>query len=178
MSSASAGHNQNDPRPDEGGSTGRSMITRSPEQTFALGAIIGAAAGPGTIICLFGDLGSGKTKLTQGIAAGLSVPDTYTVTSPTFTYVNEYPGRLPLYHIDLYRISSPDEMFDLGWEEYIWADGVVAVEWAERAGGYLPERRIEIAIAITDTDERRFDFTFAGDYRTIYAALISRTHER
>ncbi len=178
MLSAPTGQDQDSPRPEEAGAAIRSMITRSPEETFALGAAIGAAAAPGTVVCLFGDLGSGKTKLTQGIAAGLSVPDTYVVTSPTFTYVNEYPGRLPLYHIDLYRISSPNELADLGWEEYIWAEGVVAVEWAERAGDYLPEKRINITITITSEDERRFDITFLGDHKTIYAALISRTRGR
>ncbi|MBN2223516.1 MAG: tRNA (adenosine(37)-N6)-threonylcarbamoyltransferase complex ATPase subunit type 1 TsaE [Deltaproteobacteria bacterium] len=178
MSSSSAGHGQNNSRTDEPGADGRSIVTRSPEQTFALGAVMGGAAVGGTVLCLFGDLGSGKTKLTQGLAAGLTVPKTYAVTSPTFTYVNEYPGRLALYHIDLYRISSPDELLDLGWEEYMWADGVVAVEWAERAGEYLPEKRIDIAITITGTDERRFDITFNGEHAAIDAALISRTHER
>jgi tRNA threonylcarbamoyladenosine biosynthesis protein TsaE len=178
MLSASAGKDRSGPRQDNAGAAVLSMITRSSEETFALGKTIGASAAPGTVLCLFGDLGSGKTKLTQGIAAGLSVPGTYAVTSPTFTYVNEYPGRLPLYHIDLYRISSPEELADLGWEEYIWSEGVVAVEWAERAGGYLPEKRIEIAITTTGADERRFDITFVGDHKTIYTALISRTHKR
>lgn len=155
-----------------------SLTSRSPGQTYALGFALGRAASPGIVICLFGDLGSGKTRLTQGIAAGLSVPDTYVVTSPTFTYVNEYPGRLPLYHIDLYRISSADELSDLGWEEYLESDGVVVIEWAERAGEWLPESRIEIAIAITDADERRFDVTCRGDYPEIYRTLFSWNDER
>jgi tRNA threonylcarbamoyladenosine biosynthesis protein TsaE len=163
---------------DEGGIAGRSIVTRSAEETFALGAAVGAAAPGGTVLCLFGDLGSGKTKLTQGIASGLSVPTGYAVTSPTFTYVNEYPGRLPLFHIDLYRITSPEELLDLGWEEYITADGVVAVEWAERAGDWLPERRIDAAITITGTDERRFDITFRGEHAAVDAALISQKHKR
>jgi tRNA threonylcarbamoyladenosine biosynthesis protein TsaE len=165
----------------DGGNGGRqsgvtrwSVVSRSPERTAALGGVIGAAALPGTVICLFGDLGSGKTKLAQGIAAGLSVPEGYVVTSPTFTYVNEYPGRLPLYHIDLYRISSPEELLDLGWEEYIRADGVVAVEWAERAQGYLPEKRIEIYIAITDREERTFDISCLGNHEAICAALLTK----
>ena len=152
-----------------------SAESRSPARTVALGKAIGAAAQPGTVVCLFGDLGSGKTKLIQGIASGLSVPPAYVVTSPTFTYVNEYPGRLPLFHIDLYRVSSPDELLDLGWDEYIGGDGLVAIEWADRADGLLPERRIEISITITGTERRRLDFTFSGDHETIYAALNSRT---
>lgn len=175
---ASAGKDDNEPRQRQAGMTSLSIISRSPDRTVALGGAIGAAAVEGTVLCLFGDLGSGKTKLTQGIAAGLSVPETYVVTSPTFTYVNEYPGRLPLYHIDLYRISSPEELFDLGWEEYVWGEGVAAVEWAERAGGLLPEKRIDIVITITGADERRFDITFIGDHKPIYAALISQTQER
>jgi len=139
---------------------------------------MGSAADPGTVICLFGDLGSGKTKLTQGIAAGLSVPRTYAVTSPTFTYVNEYPGRLPLFHIDLYRISSPDELLDLGWEEYLESQGVVVVEWAERAEDLLPNRRIEISITITNADARRFDISGLGDYETLYEALTSEAEKR
>ncbi len=177
VSTAIDGRDRDETRPRRAVITRRSMISRSPGRTAALGSAIGSAAVGGTVVCLFGDLGSGKTKLTQGIAAGLSVPETYVVTSPTFTYVNEYPGRLPLYHIDLYRVSSPDELFDLGWEEYIWTDGVVAIEWAERAGRLLPEKRIDVNITITDTDERRFDITFIGDHPAIYTALISQTHE-
>lgn len=178
MVSATAPPRRTDVRPGQHEAAGRSVITRSPERTYALGAAIGAAAPRGVVICLFGDLGSGKTKLTQGIAAGLSVPDIYVVTSPTFTYVNEYPGRLPLFHIDLYRISSPDELFDLGWEEYLSTDGVVVIEWAERAGPHLPERRIEVAISILDVDERRFDFTGLAGYPALLDALRSHTHEQ
>jgi tRNA threonylcarbamoyladenosine biosynthesis protein TsaE len=176
--STPAGQGHRDQQGDTGRRTGCSLVTRSPEETFAVGAAVGKAAPPGCAICLFGDLGSGKTKLTQGIAAGLSVPDTYVVTSPTFTYVNEYPGRLPLYHIDLYRISSADELSDLGWEEYLEADGIVVIEWAERADRWLPDRRIEIYITITGTDERRFDITVFGDYPAVYEALTSRARGR
>ncbi len=139
------------------------------------GRLSGRRRPRGALFCLFGDLGSGKTKLTQGIAAGLSVPDTYVVTSPTFTYVNEYPGRLPLYHIDLYRISSADELSDLGWEEYLETDGIVVIEWAERADRWLPDERIEMYITITGADERRFDITFFGEYPAMYEALTSRS---
>ena len=137
-----------------------SVFTHSPEETEDLGRRLGHDVRPGAVICLFGDLGSGKTKLTQGIARGLGVPETYVVTSPTFTLVNEYPASLPLIHIDLFRISSPDELFDLGWEEYLRGDDVVVIEWAERAGNHLPEERIEVRITITGENERRFDFTF------------------
>ncbi len=176
MSTASAGEDKGEQR-SRPGITRRSMISRSPDWTVALGVSIGAAAVTGTFICLFGDLGSGKTKLTQGIAVGLSVPEAYVVTSPTFTYVNEYPARLPLYHIDLYRVSSPDELFDLGWDEYVRTEGVVVVEWAERAGPYLPEKRIELSITVTGPEERRFDISFIGDHTTLSLALDFRTDE-
>jgi tRNA threonylcarbamoyladenosine biosynthesis protein TsaE len=140
------------------GSGDRPVFSGSPDQTEELGRRLGREARPGTVICLFGELGAGKTKLTQGIARGLGVPETYAVTSPTFTLVNEYPGDPPLIHIDLYRISSPDELLDLGWEEYLQAEGVVVVEWAERAGDLLPERRVEVRITITGDHGRRFDF--------------------
>jgi tRNA threonylcarbamoyladenosine biosynthesis protein TsaE len=166
-------------RQQSGASTrGWSLVSRSAEETFALGAALGVAASPDVAICLFGDLGSGKTKLTQGIAAGLSVPTAYVVTSPTFTYVNEYPGRLPLFHIDLYRISSADELADLGWEEYLEAGGVVVIEWAERAETWLPEKRIDITITITGADARRFDIAGLGDFPQVYEMLTLRTHGR
>ena len=178
MASISDGRDSTNRRHENETGSHVSLITRSPEETVSLGAAIGSAAAPGLVICLFGDLGSGKTKLTQGIAAGLLVPRTYAVTSPTFTYVNEYPGRLPLFHIDLYRISSPDELLDLGWEEYLESQGVIVVEWAERAGDYLPERRIEISITITHADERRFDIADLGNYETLYEALTSEAEKR
>jgi tRNA threonylcarbamoyladenosine biosynthesis protein TsaE len=140
------------------GPGGSPVFSASPDQTEELGRRLGKEARPGTVFCLFGELGAGKTKLTQGIARGLGVPGTYAVTSPTFTLVNEYPGRLPLIHIDLFRISSADELLDLGWEEYLQAEGVVVIEWAERAGPLLPESRVVVSITITGERERRFDF--------------------
>jgi tRNA threonylcarbamoyladenosine biosynthesis protein TsaE len=139
------------------------MRTRSPEETIALGTVIGRAAQQGLFLALFGELGSGKTKLTQGIARGLDVPETYRVTSPSFTLINEYPGRLPLSHIDLYRLGEPEELFDLGYEEYFYNDGVVVLEWAERAGLLLPPRRIDISITHLGELEREFAFTFRQD---------------
>ena len=105
--------------------------SKSPEQTERLGEKIAALLRAGDVIACRGDLAAGKTALTRGIAAGLGV--TEPVTSPTYTIVNEYPeGRLPLFHFDMYRLSSADELFDIGWEDYLARGGVCVVEWAER----------------------------------------------
>ncbi len=158
------------------GHTEIEVFTGSADETLSLGRALGKHARPGTVLCLFGDLGAGKTKLAQGIAGGLGVPKTYVVTSPTFTFVNEYPGRLPLYHIDLYRISSPEELSDLGFEEYVDGNGVVVIEWAERAGRLLPSRRIDVAITILSETGRRFKFDFIGIDGTLKDMLIDHTH--
>ena len=121
-----------------------------------IGEIIGGMVEKGMVIALFGEMGAGKTKLTQGIAMGLSVAGETPVASPTFTLVNEYRGAITLYHIDLYRLSTPDELYDLGYEEYFYGDGVAIVEWAERARNLLPRERIDIAITIVDEYTRRF----------------------
>lgn len=106
------------------------MRSHNVAETQRLGALLGALLAPGDVVLLHGDLGAGKTALTQGIAAGLGVPGT--VNSPTFTILKEYFGRLPLFHFDLYRIESPDEVTTLGFEDYFDSDGVSVIEWAER----------------------------------------------
>jgi tRNA threonylcarbamoyladenosine biosynthesis protein TsaE len=108
----------------------RDLRSESPEQTRLLGALLGTLLRPGDVVLLHGDLGAGKTALTQGIARGVGVEGT--VNSPTFTILKEYTGRLPLYHFDLYRIDHPDELLSLGFEQYFDGDGVCVVEWAER----------------------------------------------
>ena len=104
--------------------------TNSPEETEAIGQLIGTRLQPGTVIAFEGDLGAGKTAFTRGLARGLGAADR--VTSPTYTIVNEYlGGRLPLFHFDMYRLHSSDELFDIGWEDYLERGGVCAVEWSE-----------------------------------------------
>ena len=98
----------------------------------------------GDVVCLSGDLGAGKTAFTAGIAKGLGVKDC--ISSPTFTIVNCYNGTMPLYHFDVYRISDCDEMYDIGYEEYILGDGVTVIEWAEIIGDILPDNRYEVSI--------------------------------
>lgn len=119
------------------------ITTNSPEQTQALGKKLAALLRPGDVIAYFGDLGAGKTALTRGIAEGLGVQDC--VTSPTYTIVNEYlSGRMPLFHFDMYRLSSSEELFDIGWEDYLARGGVCAVEWSENV-----EDALQGAIRVT-----------------------------
>ena len=106
------------------------FVTNSPEQTEQLGQRLGAVLPAGAVVAFTGDLGAGKTAFTRGLARGLGIPGQ--VTSPTFTIVNEYEGgRLPLFHFDMYRLSCSDELFDIGWEDYLARGGVCAVEWSE-----------------------------------------------
>lgn len=126
-----------------------------PEDTFALGKKIGGSALPGQLITLTGDLGVGKTVLTQGIAEGLGIEDA--VNSPTFTIVQIYEsGRLPLYHLDVYRIGDISEMEETGYEDYFYGAGLCIIEWAELIKEILPPERTEITI---EKDlEKGFDY--------------------
>ena len=118
-------------------------ITKSPEQTELLGKKLAELLRPGDVIAYYGDLGAGKTAFTRGLAAGLGIREA--VTSPTYTIVNEYlSGRMPLFHFDMYRLSSSEELFDIGWEDYLARGGVCAVEWSENVADALTD-----AISIT-----------------------------
>ena len=108
---------------------------------------------PGDILCMYGDLGAGKTAFVQGLAVGLGVSDY--VNSPTFTIVNEYEGALPLYHFDVYRIGDASEMFDIGFDEYLDGDGVTVIEWAELIEDILPEKRYNVTILKADDENLR-----------------------
>ena len=119
--------------------------TNSAEETFALGEKIGKEANPGTVITLEGDLGVGKTVFAQGLAKGLGIDDA--ITSPTFTIVQVYEeGRLPFYHFDVYRIADPDEMYEIGFEDYFYGQGVTLIEWANLIDELLPANRTDITI--------------------------------
>ena len=133
------------------------FITHNPQQTQQLGSNIGKLTLPGDIFLLAGDLGTGKTCLTQGIAWGLDIKE-YTL-SPSFVIVREHYGRLPLYHIDLYRLDNIEEIIDLGLDDYLYGNGVCVVEWAEKGLGVLPEEHFLIEISHLSGDDRRFQFT-------------------
>ncbi len=135
-------------------------ITRSADETRDIGTAIGRVIAPGTLVLLIGQLGAGKTTFTQGIADGLGV--TAYTKSPSFVLVNEYQGRLPLIHMDLYRIDAPAEVWELGLDDYLGRDGVVAVEWADRATSIFPPDRLEIRIDYVSDSERRLTATASG----------------
>ena len=120
----------------------------SAKRTQSIGKLLGEKLKPKDIICLYGDLGAGKTCLSKGIAAGLGVSEN--ITSPTFTIIKEYKGRHPVYHIDVYRLSSSADMLDLGYEEYFDGDGVVIIEWADIIEDILPEERLDIQLSKKD----------------------------
>ena len=131
--------------------------TFSPEETEAIGEQMGQAAKPARVYSLDGDLGVGKTVFTKGFARGLGI--TEHVTSPTFTIINEYNGRIPLYHFDVYRISCEEEMDDTGYEDYFYGEGVSLVEWASIIPNLMPKETIRITI--------EKDYTKGDDYRRI-----------
>lgn len=120
------------------------LITNSVEQTINLGRIIGKSANAGDIICLTGELGTGKTHITKGIAEGLDIHEY--ITSPTFTIVNEYNGRLKLNHFDVYRVNDPDEIEAIGFDEYIFSDAISVIEWADYIEELIPQEHISIHI--------------------------------
>ena len=140
------------------------FITNSPSETEAVGAALGKILKPGTVIAYRGDLGAGKTAFTRGLARGLGSSEM--VTSPTYTIVNEYlGGRMPLFHFDMYRLHSSDDLWDIGWEDYLDRNGVCAVEWSENVEDAMEEpivitieklgeesRRITIEGGIADAD--------------------------
>jgi tRNA threonylcarbamoyladenosine biosynthesis protein TsaE len=138
------------------------VITASPEETWQIGQLLGELLDAGDTVCLYGDLGAGKTNFTFGIAQGLDVQEQY-ITSPTFTFVNEYQGRVPLYHIDLYRLKDPDELENIGFEEYVESDGVTVIEWAERAEDELPVEGLRVYLAYVDEHSREIGFIAEGE---------------
>ncbi len=122
----------------------KEFISESPEMTMQLAQDFAKELKSGDVICLNGDLGAGKTAFVQGLAKGLGI-DGY-ISSPTFTIVNEYDAPLPLYHFDVYRIGDSEEMYDIGFDEYIFGEGVCVIEWSENIADILPEHRYEITI--------------------------------
>ena len=113
-------------------------------KTKEIGYKLGNLLTPGSVICLIGDLGAGKTTMTQSLAKALEVDDY--ITSPTFTIVNEYEGKMPLYHFDVYRIGDPEEMYEIGYEEYFFGEGVCLIEWSKLIEELIPEEAINIEI--------------------------------
>jgi tRNA threonylcarbamoyladenosine biosynthesis protein TsaE len=138
------------------------LISRSPQQTIQYGRAFAGVLEPGSVIGLVGELGSGKTCFIKGLASALAGISEHDVTSPTFTFMQEFPGQVPLYHFDLYRIAGSADLYDLGFEECLYGGGVTVIEWADRAAGTLPGERMIITMECIAEDERRLIFTAYG----------------
>lgn len=136
-------------------------LSHSPEETEQLGEQLGRTLRPGSVVAYRGDLGMGKTAFTRGLARGLGC--TCRVTSPTFTIVNEYSGALPLFHFDMYRLDSSDDLFDIGWEDYLSRGGVCAVEWSERVEDALPDDTLWVSIARGNGEKDRIITVTGGE---------------
>jgi len=139
-------------------------------KTKEIGYKLGKLLQPGSVICLIGDLGAGKTTMTQSLAKALEVEDY--ITSPTFTIVNEYEGRMPLYHFDVYRIGSSDEMYDIGYDEYINGDGVCIIEWANLIDDILPDEYLYIELKYKDMSREMTLNPVGQKYEKIVEELI------
>jgi len=126
--------------------------TNSESETIMEGEKLGRTLNPGSVVALYGDLGAGKTAFTRGIAKGLDI--TMNVSSPTFTIVNEYPGKIPLFHFDMYRLESESELFDIGWDDYQERGGICVVEWSEKVPGAFSQDTIIVKIENLGEDKR------------------------
>lgn len=140
------------------------LISKSPAETVRIGRILGEGLTAGDVVALTGELGSGKTCLTQGIACGLGVPENYAVTSPTFTLINEYPGReAALYHVDLYRLQGAADLADTGYEEYLSSGGVMVIEWAEKIREAVPDGAVCVALTYLEENVRKMELSGCRD---------------
>lgn len=147
------------------------LESNSPEETMKYGEILGRMAQPGDVFCLNGELGAGKSVFARGVAAGLGI--TGRVASPTFTLINEHQGRLPFYHMDVYRLGSPEEMYDLGYEEYFYGSGITLVEWAGLVDDVLPADRLDINISGAGEGGRLLELIPRGNrYRRLAEELM------
>jgi tRNA threonylcarbamoyladenosine biosynthesis protein TsaE len=149
------------------------VLSGNPQATIRYGRILGSVLGPGSVIGLVGELGSGKTCFIKGLTSALTGIAEEDVTSPTFTFLQEFPGTLPLYHFDLYRIKSPADLSDLGFDECAYGAGVTVIEWADRAEGALPPGCIIIYLEHIEENSRRLTFKAHGEaYEKILQKLI------
>jgi tRNA threonylcarbamoyladenosine biosynthesis protein TsaE len=151
------------------------LISRSAAQTEAIGRTLGSLLPAGSFLALFGDLGGGKTCFTRGVVAALAPESAHLVASPTYAIMNEYPGRLPVYHFDFYRLASGAEIVELGFDDYFGAKGVCIVEWSERLGATLPADHLGITFIHGGDDRRKIVLEARGaDYRALLSKLSAR----
>jgi len=137
------------------------IITKSSEEPKNIGKEVGKLAKPGDLLAFYGELGTGKTCFIQGISQELEVKDY--VTSPSFTIINEYQGKIPIYHFDLFRLNNEEEILELGYQEYFYGEGLTLIEWAEKIEQLLPKEHIKIVIKFKDRDKRTISFIPHGD---------------
>jgi len=136
------------------------IITKSPEETKNIGKEVGKIVIPGDLLAFYGELGAGKTCFIQGISQELEVKDY--VTSPSFTIINEYQGKIPIYHFDLFRLNNAEEILELGYQEYFYGEGLTVIEWAEKIEQLLPKEYLKIDIKFKDFYKRIISFTPQG----------------
>jgi tRNA threonylcarbamoyladenosine biosynthesis protein TsaE len=136
--------------------------SKSASETVRLGRNIGSRLLPGDVVALVGELGAGKTQLIKGLAAGAGIRNPTYISSPSFTLINEYPGKITFYHIDLFRLSKENEAEELGMEDYIQGKGITAIEWADRIPSLLPEELLLIRIAYTGKNTRSLEISGKG----------------
>lgn len=140
------------------------LLSKSPEETFRIGRILADGLEAGDVVALTGELGSGKTCLTQGIANGLGVPESYVVTSPTFTLINEYPGRqVDLYHLDVYRLTGYADLAEMGYDEYLSGRGVMVIEWAEKVLEAVPVDALFVVMTYLEENVRKIELSGCRD---------------
>ncbi len=137
------------------------IITKSPEETKNLGKEVSKLTKPGDLLAFYGELGAGKTCFIQGISQGLKVKDY--VTSPSFTIMNEYQGKIPIYHFDLFRLDNDEDILELGYEEYFYGEGLTVIEWAEKIEQLLPKEHLKVDIKFKDRYQRTISFISQGD---------------
>jgi len=133
------------------------MITHSAEETIKLGETLAKDLSRGDVVALYGDLGSGKTTFVKGVGMGLAIKEAMHINSPTFVLIKEYQGRIPLYHMDLYRLDILRDIEDIAIEEYMYGDGVTIIEWAEKLKSILPKKNISVRFAIKGKDKREVE---------------------
>lgn len=137
------------------------VITKSPEETKKLGKKLGKLTKPGDLLAFYGELGAGKTCFIQGISQGLKVKDY--VTSPSFTIINEYKGKIPIFHFDLFRLNHAEEILELNYMEYFYGEGLTVIEWAEKIEAFLPQEHLKIDIKFKDHSQRIISLISQGD---------------
>jgi tRNA threonylcarbamoyladenosine biosynthesis protein TsaE len=152
------------------------LHSESADATVAIGRALGELAEPGLVVALVGPLGAGKTQFVRGLAAGLGVADSRAVSSPTFVLIQEYAGRLPIFHFDTYRLSRPEQFAELGPHEYFEGDGVSLVEWADRVVDSLPSQRLDVRFTIKGEHAR--EVHFAAPPLSREAAILQRLQQK